>query len=124
MIVLEGDKSNAVIIEIKILDETVKTHKLYGYSVENFYGKAVLCRKIAKFLNETLKVLVQPEILGLKVTQRDEVIFETIVDFEKYLEEEGIVIRNNMIFVKGELYEAFEEEIAEYYSPDDEDEEE
>lgn len=104
MKVLQDEKMDCIKIEVKILDETVETYTKQGYDVTHFFDMVILCREIAKYLHRTLKILVQIEILGLKVTQGDVVIFETIEDYEQYLHENDIVLRNKQAYVKGELY--------------------
>ncbi|KQL38286.1 hypothetical protein AN960_13120 [Bacillus sp. FJAT-25509] len=67
--------------------------------------KVILCREIAKYLNQVYRLLVQIEILGLKVTEDEQVIFEDIKAYEQYLHEHDIVLRNNLAYVIGELYQ-------------------
>lgn len=107
---LEDVKYERIKIEVKILGETVETYYADRYDTTHFFDMVALCREIAKHLHETLKILEQVEILGLMVTQGDKVIFETIGDYEMYLQENDIVFRNKRAYVKGELY-AFDEEM-------------
>lgn len=106
MRVLKDVEYETIRVEVQILGETVETHLVTCYDIEHEYDMIMLCRYIAKKLHGVLKVLVQIEILGLKVTQGDKVIFETLEDYEMYLHEHDIVLRNHMIYVKGELYTA------------------
>ncbi|MFF3025675.1 hypothetical protein ACFVRR_24145 [Gottfriedia sp. NPDC057948] len=92
-------------IEIKVVSETVETHYLEDFDVSHFFDKVFLCREIAKYLNQVYRLLVQIEILGLKVTEDEQVIFEDIRAYEQYLHEHDIVFRNNLAYVKGELYQ-------------------